>query len=372
MIGPALPHLAVLGLRRQAPPSDNRTRKLLLRDGSREEIGMAKQMVSELEANERVTGVFVVKEKNLLPFRKKSGHYLNVILADRSGEIPGRVWDNAEQVAALFGIGDVVSVRGQVEEYQGQRQVIIQQLQPADPSQYDKADFVKTSPRPPAEMLQQLHDDIETIQEPHLQAVVQAIFGDEEIRARFAQAPGAKAMHHAYVGGLLEHTLNVVELVETAAELHPELNRDLLVAAALLHDLGKIYELDGEMVLDYTNQGRLVGHVVITDRIVGRYVAQLPEFPSDLADLLCHMLLSHHGEREWGAPIEPAIPEAIALHYADNLDARVAGYEAFREERRDQEGQWAFHKIYERSIFLGPTTPGSARGPGRQTGPLPK
>ena len=185
---------------------------------------------------------------------------------------------------------------------------------------------------------------------------MQAVFDDEEILTRFVQSPGAKAMHHAYVGGLLEHTLNVTEIIKTAARLHPELNRDLLIAAALLHDLGKIYELEGEMALDYTTLGNFVGHVVITERVVNRKLAQLPAFPAELANLLTHILLSHHGEREWGAPIMPAIPEACALHYADNLDARVQGYQTFREERSEVERQWAFHRILERNIFLGPTT----------------
>lgn len=317
---------------------------------------MAKQLVSELVANEPVAAAFVVKEKALLPFRSKPGRYLNLVVGDRSGEMPARAWDNAEEIASRFEIGDVVHLRGHIEEYQGQSQIIIQQLRSLDPSEYDKADFVRTSARPAAEMIQQLRDNIEAIQEPNLKALVEAIFDDEEIVQRFAQAPGAKAMHHAYIGGLLEHTLNVTEIVKTAAQLHPELNRDLLITAALLHDLGKIYELAGEMTFDYTNLGRLVGHVVLTDRTVNGWIAQLPDFPADLAALLTHILLSHHGEREWGAPIMPAIPEACALHYADNLDARVEGYQTFRAERRETEGQWAFHRIFDRNIFLGPTT----------------
>ncbi len=318
---------------------------------------MAKQMVSELEVNQPVAAPFVVKDKSLLRFRSKPGQYLALVVGDRSGEIPARVWDNAEEIASRFQIGDVVKVRGRAEEYQGQCQIVIQELRCCEPSEYDQADFVKTSARPPAEMLQQLRDNIEAIGEPNLKALVEAIFGDDEIMKRFAQAPAAKAMHHAHIGGLLEHTLNVTEIVKTAAQLHAELNRDLLIAAALLHDLGKIYELEGEMALDYTNLGNFVGHVVITDRVVNRKLAQLPDFPAALANLLTHILLSHHGEREWGAPIMPAIPEACALHYADNWDARVQGYETFRQERSDAEGQWAFHRIFDRNIFLGPTTP---------------
>jgi len=317
---------------------------------------MTKQLVSELVANESVTAPFVVKEKSLLPFRSKPGQYLALVLGDRSGEIPGRVWDNAEEIASRFKIGDVVNVRGQVEEYQGQAQIIIQRIQPCEPSQYDTADFVKTSTHAPAEMLQQLRANIEAIEEPNLKALVQAIFDDKEILARFVQSPGAKAIHHAYVGGLLEHTLNVTEIIKTAISLYPELNRDLLIAAALLHDLGKIYELAGEMVIEYTNLGNFVGHVVLTDRIVNAKLAQFPDFPAELANLLSHILLSHHGEREWGAPIMPAIPEAAALHYADNLDARVQSYEAFRAERSGAERQWNFHRILDRNIFLGPTS----------------
>ena len=316
---------------------------------------MAKQMVNELQPNQTVDAPFVVKDKSLRTFRNKEGQYLALTIGDRTGEISARVWDNAEQVASSFKAGEVIQVQGRVEEYQGQSQIIVQRLRPLGPSEYDKADFVKASARPPAEMLQQLRENIQEIGEPNLKALCEAVFDDEEILSKFAQVPGAKALHHAYVGGLLEHTLNVTEIVKTAARLHPDLNRDLLVAAALLHDLGKIDELAGEMAIDYTDLGNFVGHVVLTDRIVNQKIAELPDFPEQLAALLTHMLLSHHGEREWGAPITPATPEACALHYADNLDARVEGYQAFRQQQADQEGQWARHWMFDRNIYLGPT-----------------
>ena len=316
---------------------------------------MSKQMVSELQPNHPVDAPFVVRDKNLRTFRKKQGQYLALRIGDRSGEMPARVWDNAEEVASSFESGDVVHIRGRVEEYEGQGQIIVQRLRLCEPAEYDKADFVRTSARPPAEMLQQLRENIHGIGEPNLKALCEAVFDDEEIVGRFVQAPGAKAMHHAYVGGLLDHTLNVAEIVKAAARLHPDLDCDLLVAAALLHDLGKIDELEGEMAFDYTDLGNFVGHVVLTDRIVNKKIAELADFPSQLAALLTHKLLSHHGEREWGAPITPETPEACALHYADNLDARVEGYQAFRQERADQEGQWARHWMFERNIYLGPT-----------------
>ncbi len=275
------------------------------------------------------------------------------------------MWDNAEQAAAALQPGQVAMVAGHVEEYQGEPQVIVRGLRPCQPDEYDPADFVASSQRNPEEMVAQLRANIAEVSNPHLSALLQAIFGDEELLARFAgdeellarfaSSPGGKTLHHAHCGGLIEHTLNVVELVKKASDLYPSLDRDLLITAGLLHDLGKIYELEGELSYDYSDEGRFLGHVVLTDRLLAGKIAQLPDFPQHLANTLTHTVLSHHGRREWGAPILPSTPEACALHYADNLDARVQGFQQIIDRERDQPGRWSrYHPYFERSIFVGP------------------
>ena len=315
---------------------------------------MSKPLISELSVGDKVNTAFVVTDISLAPFRNKPGSYLNLTLKDRSGEITARMWDNAEQAAATLQPGQVAMVAGQVEEYQGTPQVIVLGLRPCQPDEYDPAAFVTTSQRSPEEMVAQLQADIAEVANPHLSALLQAIFGDEELLALFTTTPGGKSLHHAYRGGLLEHTLNVVELVKKASELYPRLDRDLLITAGLLHDLGKIYELEGELSYDYSDEGRFLGHVVLTDRMLTDKIAQLPDFPQHLANTLTHTVLSHHGRREWGAPVLPSTPEACALHYADNLDARGQGFQQIIDRERDQPGRWSrYHPYFERSIFVG-------------------
>ncbi len=314
-----------------------------------------RRLISELSVGDRVAAPFVVTDISLVPFRNKPGSYLNLTLKDRSGQITARMWDNAEQAAAALQPGQVVMVAGQVEEYQGQSQIIVRAIRPCQPEEYDPADFVATSRRSRNEMIEQLQANIAEVNNPHLSALLQAIFSDQELLARFTTAPGAKTLHHAYRGGLMEHTLNVVDIVKKVSELYPQLDRDLLITAALLHDLGKIYELEGELSYDYSDEGRFLGHVVLTDRLMSERIAKIPDFPRHLANTLTHAVLSHHGRREWGAPILPSTPEACALHYADNLDARVQGFQQVIERERDQPGRWSrYHPYFERSIFVGP------------------
>ncbi len=315
---------------------------------------MPKPLVTSLNVGDKVATLFVIRQIALAPFRNKPGKYLTLTLGDRSGEIPARMWDNAEPVAAQVKVGQVIAVKGHVDEYQGQPQIIVQGLRPAEADEYDVQDFVATSPRSGEAMLEQLRANIAEVQSPHLHDLLEEVFGDEELLARFVTAPGAKVLHHAYRGGLIEHTLSVVELVKKASELHPQLDRDLLITAGLLHDLGKVDELEGELAYEYSDAGGFVGHVVLTDRMLTAKIAQMPDFPHHLADLLSHAVLSHHGQREWGAPVEPVTPEACALHYADNLDARVQGFQNIIEQYQDQPDRWSrYHPYFERRIFVG-------------------
>ena len=316
---------------------------------------MSKPLITDLSAGDKVSAPFVIRGMSLVPFRDpQKGKYLNLALGDCSGEIVARLWDKAEEAAGQVASGQVAMVTGRVDEYQGRLQVIVQAIRPARPDEYDMSDFVAASPRDPAEMLAQLQANIAEVTNPHLQALLQLLFGDEELLARFAATPAAKTLHHAYRGGLLEHTLNVVELVKKAAELHPLLDRDLLITAGLLHDFGKIYELAGELAYEYSDEGSFVGHVVLTDRLLTAKIAAIEGFPLHLANLLSHAVLSHHGQREWGAPVLPVTPEACALHYADNLDARVQGFETIIARYQGQADRWSpYHPFFERRIFVG-------------------
>lgn len=315
---------------------------------------MDKQFVSDLAINAAVDSIFAVKSRSLAPFRNKPGQYLSLTLADRTGEITARVWDNAEAIAQICVPGKVVRVRGRTEAYQGKLQLIADKVEACDLSQVDPRDYLPTSKRDVAEMMEEVERAIASVNEPNLRALLEAFFHDPTFTERFAYAPGAKGLHHSFVSGLVEHTISVVRILWTLHESHPQLDRDLLTAGALLHDIGKIDELTMDVTIEYTDAGRLLGHTVLTDRMVRERLAELPDFPARLADLLMHMLLSHHGQKEYGAPIVPMTAEACALHYADNLDAHVEYFTRVVAEGAAAGNRWSdYQRLFDRYIYIG-------------------
>ncbi len=326
---------------------------------------MGKTLVAELNPRQAVDSTFAVRRKSLAPFRNKPGEYLNLLLADRTGEIAARVWDNAAQVSQGFEAGDVIRVQGQVDEYQGRLQLVVKVAQKCDPADVDPSDYVPAGKRDREVLLARVDELIAEVQDKHLRALLEGFFGDPTFGARFASAAGAKALHHSFIGGLLEHTVGVLEILLMVQRVHPELDRDLLITGTLLHDIGKAAELSVSTTIEYTDSGRLLGHTVLTDRMVRQKISQLPDFPEHTADLLMHMVLSHHGKKEFGAPIEPMTPEACALHYADNLDAHVQYFLQVVAEAEGSASRWSdYLRLFDRHIYLGSREPpfGSAQG----------
>ncbi|MGQ9733110.1 MAG: 3'-5' exoribonuclease YhaM family protein [Candidatus Zipacnadales bacterium] len=315
---------------------------------------MNKQLVADLVANTRIDSPFAVRACSLASFRNKPGHYLNLILADRSGQIAGRAWDNAEALAEVCQPGTVVKVQGRVETYQGKLQIIVESAEVCPRSQVDPSDFLPASTRNPEGMLEEIDAAIAEVTNPHLQALLQTFFGDADFRRRFAYSAGAKSLHHSFISGLLEHTVSVLRILRCLQASHPQLDQDLLIAGALLHDIGKIEELVTDTIIEYTDTGRLLGHTVLTDRMIRARLADLPDFPRPLEDRLMHMLLSHHGRPEYGAPIVPMTAEACALHYADNLDAHVQYFSQVVQEGRESGNRWSdYQRLFDRYIFIG-------------------
>lgn len=318
---------------------------------------MEKHFVSELEPRQGVTSAYAVRSKSLAAFRNKPGQFLNVVLGDSTGDIPGRAWDNAEALAERFDAGDIVVAKGRVDEYQGEKQLIIEDVRRAEEGEFDPSDFLPRTERDVRQLWAQLEATIDEVRREPLRDLLNRFFGDSDFAGRFTSAPGAKALHHGFLGGLLEHTVAVAEVCKRVCELHPEVDRDILITAALLHDIGKLGELETGATIEYTNVGRLAGHTVLTDRWVTEQIEAIPDFPEQLADLLRHILLSHHGQREWGAPIVPMTIEACALHYADVLDARVQQFvEITRAEAGEGKSWSGWHKLLERYIYVGART----------------
>lgn len=284
---------------------------------------MKAQYVRDLGDGMRADSLFSLRSRDIRSARTGDA-YLALELSDSSGAIPAVMFRPSPADEALP-VGSVVRVSGTVTTYRGVRRVSVESLLPVEA--YEPRDFLPSGVRDREEMLSELRLLVKRIRDPRLRAVARAVFGAPGFIDRFAACPGGTGRHHAYIGGLLEHTIAVATLCESLAASYATADRDLLVTAALLHDVGKTEELSFDTGFDYTDAGRLVGHVVLGERIVSRAIDGLSRaLPDDVALRLRHALLAHHGEREWGAPCRPCSLEALLLHHADNLDAQAAAF----------------------------------------------
>lgn len=312
-----------------------------------------KRFVKDLIENETLASAFLVKVK--VPGTTRSGKpFLSLRLADRTGEIEGRVWERVAELDGVFGIHDVIRIRARVERYREQLQLNITDLQRLDPSQVDQAAFLPRSSEDPEELWRRLRKLAASVQNPHLSRLLHRFLSDRTLARRLKQAPAAKSLHHAYLGGLLEHTVSVTQLLGRLCDHYPFLDRDLLITAGILHDIGKLEEYSYDLHVDYTDAGRLLGHVVLGVQRLAQEIGQIKGFPPTLSLALQHLVLSHHGQYEFGAPKRPKTLEAFALHYADDLDAKMNHLSGILEAERDTPSRWTtFQRIYDRFIFKG-------------------
>jgi 3'-5' exoribonuclease len=315
------------------------------------------QRIADLSPEQPVSGIFVVRQKRLRPFRNKPGHYLDLVLEDSTGKITARMWDRAEEAAPNFEEGQAVRVEGKVELYQDSPQVIISSITPARPEEVGPDVFppLPQSKRPVPEMLAELRKIIGTISHTWLKKLMDAFLKDEQFMDRYTRCPGAKDIHHAYIGGLLEHTLEICQICEGVCKIYPQLDRDMLLTGALLHDIGKTEELQFQTAFSYTDEGRLLGHTLIGIRIISDKMDEMPGFPDDSRVRLLHIIASHHGDVDPLSPRHPMTAEACALHYAENLDAQVNRFVGLIEEARASGKSWTeYQRSLNRSLFSGP------------------
>jgi 3'-5' exoribonuclease len=250
---------------------------------------------------------------------KTNKPYLNLILGDKTGQIEGRVWDPSDpRIAKDFEKGDVVKVRGSASHFDDRVQMKIDQLRVALPNEVEKADLLPSTKYDVADLWRQLTGYVESFTNPDLKRLLNTLFADSELAQAFREAPAAKGLHHAWLGGLLEHVISLLGLGESVAKHYPLLDRDLLLTGIILHDIGKVRELSWVSGFEYTLEGSLLGHIHI-----GSVLAELPDFPPKLKTLVLHMILSHHGKLEFGSPKLPMIPEALALSFLDDFDAKM-------------------------------------------------
>jgi len=312
---------------------------------------MERVFINQFKKGQSVEGFFLAKEK--AAGRTKTGNpYLSLRLADRTGEIEGRVWDKAADFGSLFEKDDVIKAHGEVDEFQGVLQLRVLRLRKAAAGEFEVTDFLPKTVHDVEAMFSEIKGIVESLRNPHLRALLTSFLTDEEFVKKFKTAPAAKAMHHVYIGGLLEHTLSVLRLIRLVAPQYKAVDPDLILAGGFLHDIGKVDELAYERAFDYTDPGRLLGHITLTVEKIDKRIQSLPDFPEPLALLLKHLILSHHGEYAFGSPKRPKTLEALLLHHLDDLDAKINGFMAWIDKDRDSASRWtSYHKLFDRFIL---------------------
>lgn len=319
-------------------------------DALKEGDGLPHVWVRDLKEDERVRSLYLVKEKKVGQ-TKRGDPFLSITLSDRTGDIEARVWDNALELSALFREGDIIEVQGQAGSYKGQVQLTLSTIRVSEEG--DPSLFLETSPFDITEMMTSMRGLIKKIKDPHLRGISERFLSDHAFVEQFKKAPAAKNFHHGYIGGLLEHTLSVCRMALQVAGQYPSLDGDLLLTGAFLHDIGKIKEFKFDKFIDYTDEGRLLGHLILGVAMLDDKLAGMKKFPEETALRLRHLVLSHHGEYEFGSPKRPKFLEAFALHMIDDLDAKMNGIARYMEKDA-KEGSWTdFNRMFERYLLKG-------------------
>lgn len=314
---------------------------------------VAKIYVSEIQPNQDVATSFAIAEMQLRTARNGT-QFLTLKLLDKTGEVTGRVWERAEEISRGLAGQNVALVKGRSELFRDELQLNIQEISALPVNNIDPADYLPVCPIEPELLLEKLKRIISRIRRRPIHQLMMHFLADRDLLGRFRRAPAAKSIHHAYLGGLLEHSVSVAELVISISHHYPELDRDTLIAGALLHDVGKVHEYVYDLTIDYSHAGRLLGHTVMGAQILEDQIRDLNNFPEEDAMLLKHLILSHHGLMEHGAARVPMTREAFVLHLADDLDAKMNNLGRVLSESGGSDGAWtSYQSIYQRSFFKG-------------------
>ena len=289
--------------------------------------------------NKVITSSFVVVAKQVKP--KKTGEpYLALTLGDRTGQIEAKMWDNVADAIDAFDQDDYIKTKGLINKYKNRFQLTIHKLRRLEDAEVDFADYLPKTNKNIDELWQTLADFVISLKNPCLKALLQAFMSDAQIAEAFRSAPAAKTLHHAYIGGLLDHVVSLFRSCDLLTRNYPQVDRDLLLTGAFLHDVGKIHELAYTRSFSYTTRGQLLGHMIIEIEMLHAKAALVPGFPEELKTLLEHLIISHHGQYEFGSPKLPMFPEALMLHYLDDLDSKMESMRAHFEREADLESPW--------------------------------
>lgn len=321
-----------------------------------------RRFVKELAAGDTLEDqVFLIASKDLRTTNNGS-LYIHCVLQDRTGQLLGRLWQATKPIFEQMPEGGFMRFKGRVEDYKGAPQFIIDAMRPAEPDCVDIGEFLPRTREDQAAMFERVKVILRQVRNPHLLALLKQFICDTELMARFCKAPAAVQMHHAFVGGLLEHTRNVLELAQLVIPRYPEVSLDLVLAGIFLHDLGKTAELTYDTCFQYTSQGQLIGHIVqaviwIEEKAKAAAAETGQPFPAEIKTALEHLILAHHGQYEFGSPKLPAMPEAIAIHHLDNLDAKLEMFTSKIRNDPDEAGEWTDYvrgldtRIYKKDVM---------------------
>lgn len=319
---------------------------------------MSRRFINQFGHQEAVDQIFLAQQKQLRPNRN-GNNYLQVELSDRSGMISGRMWNAGDGEYRAFEDGEFVHVEGTAQLYQGQMQLIIHGICRARDEEVDHADFMPLSPAQIDQLAVRLGQLLRGVKNPHLRNLAECFLMDDKFMRNFTRAPAGVKNHHAYVGGLLEHVVNLMEVIVLVAPRYPELDQDLMLLGALVHDMGKVDELAYERGFSYTDEGQLIGHLVMAVSTLERKAIEAEKLsgeavPNELVLRLKHMIVSHHGEYQYGSPKLPMTLEAIALHQLDNLDAKLHSFSQLMREDPNVDSHWTtYNPALGRKLFKG-------------------
>jgi len=314
-------------------------------------VPLKKSYIEDIGERDSIDSIFLVRDKNMA-MAKNGKPYMNLKLMDRSGEVDGRIWDNVDELTTLFNKDDFVHVKGKANVFMGKMQFIVTSITRVAEEQVELADFLPVSAHAPEEMRAEFKSMVAHIADPDYRRILESFGADEEFMHLFTKAPAAKSMHHVYLGGLLEHSLCVARLALDVSARYPQINRDLLVCSALLHDIGKVAELRYARSFDYTDVGKLIGHIVLGVEMLEEKIREWPDFPQHKAMLLKHMLLSHHGQYEYGSPKRPKTLEAVVLNFVDDMDAKINGISLHIEREQLNPSAWtSYHRLFDRYFY---------------------
>jgi len=326
------------------------------------------------QENKVIISSFVVASKQVKA--KKTGEpYLALTLSDRTGQLEAKMWDNVAGVMETFEQDDFIKVKGLLNKYNGRFQLTVHKLRRLEEDEVDPSDYLPKCPRDIEELWRELGVFVATFRNPYLRALLETFMTDPEISVAYKTAPAAKTLHHAYIGGLLDHVVSLFRLCDLAARNYPQIDRDLLLTGAFLHDIGKIHELSYGRSFAYTTRGQLLGHMVIELEMLHGKIAQVAGFPDGVKTLLEHLIISHHGQYEFGSPKLPMFPEALMLHYLDDLDSKMESMRAHLEREAGYDDHWTGYNpslgrpLLNTRKFLAPKPPAESAPPGDSVSP---